>query len=68
MLEHAFTTLIAKRRLERMVATLRPDRVRNADLFLEHELDDQLDYNMMMFNVNSSDALRLVTRSAIGCR
>ncbi len=67
-LEQVFTALIEKCRLQRLLATLRADRVRTAELFLEHELADQLDHDMMMFNENSKDALRFVTRSAIGCR
>jgi hypothetical protein len=67
-LEQAFTALIEKRRLERLLATARADRVRTAELFLEQELEDELDHNMMMFNENCKDALRFLTRSAIGCR
>jgi hypothetical protein len=68
LIDQAVTALIEKRRIERVRATVRTDRVRTAILFFDREQEDYLQNSLSTFATSCARGLRLLTRTAAGCR
>jgi len=66
--QQAVVAQLEKRRLERVRAAVRAERVRTALLYYERQQEDDVARYLMMFNENCYDALSNLTRSAAGCR
>jgi hypothetical protein len=64
----AVMALIEIRRLERVRATVRVEKVRTALLFWEQENEDHVERYLQQFNIHPPSALVGLLRSAAGCR
>jgi hypothetical protein len=67
-LEQAVGARVEKRRLERVRATLRAERLRTAVLYFDRQQEDNVARCLLMFNESCEDGMRHLTRSAAGCR
>jgi hypothetical protein len=64
----AVLALVEIRRLERVRATVRTEKVRTALLFWEQENEDHVERYLQQFNIHPPSALVGLLRSAAGCR
>ena len=64
----AVMALIETRRVERIRATVRTDKIRTADLFWERRQEDTVERYLQRFNFHAPSALVGLLRSAAGCR
>ena len=67
-LEQAVMAQMEKRRLARVRAALRAERVRAAFLYFDRQQEDDVAGCLAMFNESCGDGLCYLTRSAAGCR
>jgi hypothetical protein len=67
-IEQAVTALVEKRRLARVLATIRTEKVRNAVLYFEQSQEDDAAACLRHFDVEPRSAVRGLTRTAEGCR
>ena len=67
-LDQAVGALIEMRRIARVRAALRTDKVRTAVLFWERTQEDNVQRHLLHFNVHPPTALVGLLRSAAGCR
>jgi hypothetical protein len=64
----AIVAQMEKRRMERIRATVRAERVRTAVLYFDRQQEDDVFRCLWMFDGNCEDGLRHLTHSAAGCR
>ena len=64
----AVDALIDRRRVERVRATVRGDKVRTAGLFWERNQEDTVTHDLRLFNTDPGAGLVRLLRTAAGCR
>ena len=68
LIQQAVVALIEKRRIERLRATRRTERVRTAGRYWDRAQEDHVAYALNLFNSSCGDGLFELTNTSAGCR